>query len=70
MHREWAKKAANRVASFYGFLNIVWSFLCRISVILSFLQLPLGLMPELIVPSIWPMVLFPDFLGTLPNLIF
>jgi hypothetical protein len=38
--------------------------------VLGALQLPLSLMPELIVPSIRPVILFPNFLGTLSNLIF
>jgi hypothetical protein len=51
-------------------LNVLGRFLCRIFVVLGVLQFSLGLMPELIVPSIRPVILFPNFLGTLSNLIF
>ena len=37
--------------SFYCSLNVVGDFFCGVSAILRFLQLPFGLVPELIVPS-------------------
>src|SRR5450631_1204803 len=45
-------------------------FFCGVSAILRFLQLPFGLVPELLVPSIWPVALFPEFVSTLSDLIF
>jgi hypothetical protein len=33
-------------------------------------QLSFGLIPELIISSVWPVVLFPNFVGTLPDLLF
>jgi|SRR5664280_438314 hypothetical protein len=36
---------------FYCSLNVVGDFFCGVSAILRFLQLPFGLVPELIVPS-------------------
>ena len=55
---------------FYCSLNVVGDFFCGVSAILRFLQLPFGLVPELIVPSIWPVALFPEFVSTLSDLIF
>src|SRR5674476_1225517 len=55
---------------FYCSLNVVGDFFCGVSAILRFLQLPFGLVPELIVPSIWPVALFPEFVSTLSGLIF
>src|SRR5664279_3831426 len=36
---------------FYCSLNVVGNFFCGVSAILRFVQLPFGLVPELIVPS-------------------
>jgi hypothetical protein len=55
---------------FYCSLNVVGDFFCGVSAILRFLQLPFGLVPELTVPSIWPVALFPEFVSTLSDLIF
>ena len=55
---------------FYCSLNVVGDFFCGVSAILRFLQLPFGLVPELLVPSIWPVALFPQFVSTLSDLIF
>ena len=68
--QNYCKKAVE-LAAFYCSLNVVGDFFCGVSAIhLRFLQLPFGLVPELILPSIWPVALFPEFVSTLSDLIF